>query len=215
MLELRCDRDFVELTHVALLGREEAVTRHLHGDRGTALALASGDDVRDERAADAGEINARVLIEVRVFSRENGEFHLARELLNRDIVPAFLTVFREQLTVRGPDLQRQLRLIGTEGRHVRQLGVDDGEEESEKEQAAGDTGRDHPAEPYEGAGQTALLLWCVVQIIHGSRNAGRDITQSGVLSHPVCKGTMGSFIIRGKKFLPLSGIYQGVRNHER
>ena len=100
MLKLRRDRDFVKLTHVALLGRQEAVTRHLHGDRGTALALASGDDVRDERAADAGEINARVLIEVRVFSREDGELHLARELLNRDIVPALLAVLREQLTVR-------------------------------------------------------------------------------------------------------------------
>ena len=36
-----------------------------------------------------------------------------------------------------------------------------------------------------------------------------------VIAADICKGTMGSFIIRGKKFLPLSGIYQGVRNHER
>ena len=70
-LDLVREQHFVDLARVGLLARKEEVARHLHRDRARALrGVAIGQ--RDKAGArDAGEVDAAVIVEARVFDGED------------------------------------------------------------------------------------------------------------------------------------------------
>jgi hypothetical protein len=93
---------------------EQEVLRHLLRDGGGALRAAAGAVVLrigDERARDAGEVDAAVLVEVLVLGCQERVDDQFWNRLDRQIQPAFLGIFSEQRSIRCMDASHHRRLI--------------------------------------------------------------------------------------------------------
>ena len=111
------------LARQADFGTQEKSARDLLRDRAAARHMqAALDDHVAERAQDAGEVDARVAVEVRVFRREKGVLQLLGDVLDLDRDAARLADRGDQLRIAGVDTQRNLQayiLEHVDGRQAR------------------------------------------------------------------------------------------------
>ena len=100
----------IELAAVAVFGAEEEVLGDLLGDgAATRHPLVVGRGQQPDRAGDALEVQALVLVEPRVLDGDEGLLELQRDLVDLDRVAAGLAELGDQLGVGGVDAQGHLQ----------------------------------------------------------------------------------------------------------
>ena len=144
---LRCDR---------ALGAEEGL-RDLLGDRRAALRDLAGAQVRAQRARDAAQVEAAVLVEAAILGGEEGVDEPGRDLLERQDLAALGGELGEGRAVPGADHRRERRglVVGREvrqrGQRRREVDVDAQQPEQRKAEHAQQRERVELEEPVEEA----------------------------------------------------------------
>ena len=100
VLDLEREQRLVELARQRLLGGEEEIARHLHGDRARALAAAALREVGVGGARDAQIVDAGVLVEALVLGREDRLLQLLGHLLDRNQQAALFAELADQRALR-------------------------------------------------------------------------------------------------------------------
>ncbi len=170
-LDAQREQGFLDLAGDRQLVGQQEVLRHLLGDGRSALRPAAAAIILhvDHRgAADAGDVDAGVLVEVLVLGGDERVGDEFRHRLDRQIEASFVGVFRQQRAVGGVHPRHHRRFIILQLRVVRQvLGImphqagnrgDAGEEKdgARREQKAEEPQQDFhyecpaPAEPVPG-----------------------------------------------------------------
>ncbi|HRH85495.1 MAG TPA: hypothetical protein PLO41_01495, partial [Rubrivivax sp.] len=103
------EHHFLQLALVGLLGRQEKVARHLHGDGAAALLLFMGVGEFQHGAQHRQPVDARVLIEAIVFGGDDRLLEQGRHLLDGHRRAPLLTEFGNQAPVVGEHLERRLQ----------------------------------------------------------------------------------------------------------
>ncbi len=109
-LHLKREQDLGELALEGLLGVEQEVAGHLHGDGASALCLRAGGGEAQQGAADADRIHPAVLEEAGILGREKGVDHQLRDVFVGDRAAALDAELRDQAAVAAEDPQRLLEL---------------------------------------------------------------------------------------------------------
>ncbi len=137
----------------AAILRLRRVLDELLGDRRAALDGLAGRDVLPQRAPDAADVDAVVLVEALILDRDDRVLHVRRDLARRDDDPALVGERREVGPVDVGE-QRVLRLLELLAvLELRQVGRDrhhhpeGGRDEREDRQAEQDQRKAQPLEP--------------------------------------------------------------------
>ena len=100
LFDLECQQDFIEFAGHRFLGRQEEVTRYLHGNGGGALLLAAGNEVGRCRAGKAENIHARMFVKAVVLGSQDGLLQNLRYLIDFDNLTALFPELADQRAIR-------------------------------------------------------------------------------------------------------------------
>ncbi|NJN39928.1 MAG: hypothetical protein HC807_02345, partial [Gammaproteobacteria bacterium] len=167
------EEHLVGLPDQRLVGREEEVSGHLHGDRTGALPLAPREEVGVGCSYDADIIDALMAVEPFVFGGEDGLLHDLGNRVDLHDRPALLAELADERAVGRVDPQRDLGLVG--GEHLDGGEVRKGQEHHESgERRAHDRepreereGKYQPAEPPHGKDLSGVQVGAIIGIPWG------------------------------------------------
>jgi hypothetical protein len=171
LLEPQRQDDLLHLALVALLRAQQHRLDDLLRDGAAALHFAAGDDVVEERAHDAGRVDALVAVEGVVLGGDECLAHVLWDAIERHQVALLRVELADHGSIVGQDLRRHRRLILHRGVDRRQVagdlpvhegrggaGQDDRDDHGSDEQAPHDQKRAAPRSPRGHAGRT-IAAW--------------------------------------------------------
>ena len=140
VLKFQGQQNFVDLSGESLLRAQVHVSRHLHGDGGSTLALGVAQ-IGQTRTNETDVVNASVLVKACVLDRQDGILHHLGNVFEGSQVSALFTEFANLFALNRINPHGELGAVIGEVRDIRQLWIGHGKCHTNQEQATKHKGR--------------------------------------------------------------------------